>query len=141
MQSNELSKKFIDIIPRAMQSIREELRNSARADFSVPQFRVLAYLGRNTVATNGDLAQHVGVTAPTMSRLVNSLVERKLVIRTTDKTDRREIKLSLSSKGLAKHSELRDSTKDRFARRFENLKIEDKKLLTHALKVMEGLFE
>lgn len=46
-----------------------------------------------------DLADHVLLSQPALSRLVDRLVERGLLERSTDATDRRAIRLSLTQHG------------------------------------------
>ena len=46
-----------------------------------------------------DLADHVLLSQPALSRLVDRLVERALVERCTDSSDRRAIRLSLTEQG------------------------------------------
>lgn len=46
-----------------------------------------------------DLADHVLLSQPALSRLVDRLVERGLVERCTDSSDRRAIRLSLTEQG------------------------------------------
>ena len=49
----------------------------------------------------GDLQQHVLLSQPALSRMVDRLVSRELVRRETDPTDARGILLSLTGEGLA----------------------------------------
>ena len=99
---------LIETVPLIMRRIRTEMRTQNLLGLSVPQLRALVYLSKHQGASLSDLADHFGVTSPTASKVVDVLVERKLASRLPSTTDRRYIKLTLTSKGqdllkLARH--------------------------------------
>ena len=53
------------------------------------------------------LAERAKVKAPTMSRLIGSLVDSGLVVRRNDKTDGRGVKISISAKGRRINAKIR----------------------------------
>ena len=116
MSDLTLSKLFLDAVPLAMRSIRTEMRGIASTGLTTPQFRVIARLSKGT-ATNGELAEWMGVSAPTMSRMVDTLVRRELVVRKAESADRREVKLILSQKGAVVFRRSRGKVQKVFARR------------------------
>jgi DNA-binding MarR family transcriptional regulator len=76
------------------------LGNWERYGLSLPQLRILFRLRRQPGATTRDLSRALGVTMPTTSALVQKLVERGLVARGHDQSDRRLIPLVLTESGL-----------------------------------------
>jgi hypothetical protein len=48
----------------------------------MPQFRTLAVIDRNANASLSDVTEHIGLTLPSMSKLVDGLVARKLATLT-----------------------------------------------------------
>jgi DNA-binding MarR family transcriptional regulator len=66
---------------------------------SVVQLRALTVLHREGAANLAQLAEGMGVTVSTTSRLVDRLVAAGLVDRRTAEHDRREISLRLTSRG------------------------------------------
>src|SRR6185437_3857946 len=90
------SKLFLEIIPRTMRMVRTEIRKIAGDEFTTPQYRLLSKITRN-VCSNQELADWMGVAAPTMSKMVDKLVERGLVRRSAERDvsdseiDRRKI--------------------------------------------------
>lgn len=89
------------VLPRLNRAIRLAL-NQAEGDarLTVTQFLCL----RTIAATPGPaktthLARQLQVTAPTMTRTVDTLVERDLIARQADPTDRRTIGLILTGPG------------------------------------------
>src|SRR5690348_16166223 len=97
---HEYAKAILSIIPPVMRFIRTEMRIAAKSELTVPQFRILAKLSISK-ATNSDLAEWMGVSAPTMTRMVDPLVQRQFVTRETGSEDRRQINLELTASGQA----------------------------------------
>ncbi len=75
------AQQIVDVVPLVMRIIRNRLRERRAADINVSQFRALLYLNRNHGASLSDLADHIGLTPPSMSKLIEGLVARKLVSR------------------------------------------------------------
>jgi len=95
----DYAKLILDVIPPIMRYMKNEMRKTARPELTVPQFRILARLSLS-IATNRELAEWMGVSPPTMTRMVDSLLKKKLLKKLVNSSDRRQIKLSLSDKGL-----------------------------------------
>ena len=67
---------------------------------SAHQASILDHLDAVDPTTLTDLAQHMGVTAGTMSVAVDRLVRAGYVTRTPDEVDRRRVQLRLSEAGV-----------------------------------------
>ncbi|GGF40300.1 MarR family transcriptional regulator [Microbacterium sorbitolivorans] len=63
------------------------------------QFAVLVALHLHGPHTLTALAERDGVTAPSMNRTVNALIEHDYVSRVTDPTDRRKVQIAISEAG------------------------------------------
>jgi DNA-binding MarR family transcriptional regulator len=63
------------------------------------QFRVILAIHINKGASLSDIAEHLGSTISSASKMVDGLVHRGLIERTTDPDDRRKIVLALTDKG------------------------------------------
>ena len=97
--TDDCARTLIEVIPEVMQVIRTEIRRQRGPDLSVLQLRVLAFLDRNPGAPLSAVAEHVGLTLPSMSTQVTGLVERALVNRAVSLADRRYVTLTLTPKG------------------------------------------
>src|SRR5437867_1708747 len=93
-----ISKRLLTILPPIVHKIRAQARIAAKGRLTMPQFRILAYIDRG-LCNVGSLAEEAAVAQPTMSKMVDGLVNRGLIRRIADKTDRRSIKLALTKKG------------------------------------------
>lgn len=67
---------------------------------SLPQYRVLSLLGGGSAAATA-LADHLAVSRPNVTAIVDGLVERGFVERLTDPADRRRVRHSLTEAGGA----------------------------------------
>ena len=87
----------------------------------------------------GTLAEHLGTSAPTTSRLVDCLHERGLIARTPDPDDHRATRVHLTSAGLARLHEQRARATDDLARRIDALPADRRAALVAALPVLEEI--
>ncbi len=97
---------IIEGIPRLSRLMRQDLRIHSAGMFTEPQFRVMARLYREGRQCLSGLAEYLGVSLPTMSKLVQGLESRGLVARTRDERDRRRIALELTEVGIKEYESL-----------------------------------
>ncbi len=74
------------------------LERAATADLTLAQFRVLGILSTNTERAT-HLAGRLGVSKPTVTALVDGLVERGFVVREATDDDRRVVRLGITTAG------------------------------------------
>jgi DNA-binding MarR family transcriptional regulator len=106
MKNKERAALMMEVIPRVMRLIRNEMRQQGKNKLTVPQFRVLNRVAREP-ASNQVLADWMGVSAPTMSRMIDTLIKRGLLTRKTEASDRRQVLVECTKKGLALAQEIR----------------------------------
>lgn len=71
-------------------------------ELSVREYDVLYTLSKcDAPISQSELHRHVLMTQPALSRMVDRLVKRRLVLRTRDDADRRSMRLSLTESGRA----------------------------------------
>ena len=80
-------------------SSAREMRSHRGHDLSIPQFRTLTFVNRNPEISLSHLADHLGLTLPSTSKLVDGLVNQKIIIRHELKEDRRRLMLALTKNG------------------------------------------
>ncbi len=134
------AQQVLEAVPLVMRTIRGQLRSHRSADISVPQFRAMGYIDRNDGASLSDLASHIGLTMPSMSKLIDGLVSRKLVTRASHSTDRRRICLSLTPLGREELREAHRFTEKYLADRISGLDESDLQTITRAMQILKSLF-
>ena len=97
--SKRCAREVVETIPLVMRFLRREVRRRSSPLPSVPQVRALAMLDREPGASLSDLAEHLNVTSPTASLIVNRLVLQKLVHRAEHPHERRRRVLTLTPAG------------------------------------------
>ena len=133
-------RELMDTAPKIMQAIRVEMRRGRGSDISIPQFRTLAFIQRNPDSSLSDLAGHLGLTLPSVSKLVDGLVKQKLVLRQESKTDRRRLTLGLTSTGASIVNSSRANAQARLAKKLENLSVTELETIYQALQLLRPVF-
>lgn len=139
-QVENTAQKVLDIVPLVMRAIRAEFRGQHPSDLSVPQFRTLAYIKDNDGASLSTLATHIGLTLPSMSKLIDGLVSRGFVARNTHDEDRRKICLQLTPTGKSELAAAYDHTQTFLANKISGLAKEDLNTISRSMQILGSLF-
>lgn len=134
------ARELMEATPQFMQFFREEMRAGRGADLTVPQFRCLALLRRNPGCGLGELAERIGLSDPSMSKLVDGLVRRGLVARAPGLDDRRRVALALTEAGAGLLAAARDAATSAYARRLAELPEADLAQVAATLRTLRSLF-
>jgi DNA-binding MarR family transcriptional regulator len=137
---DECADRLVNAVPLVMKAIRKEIRNNRPAYLSLPQFRVLAFVHRREGASLSDVAEHIGITLPTASKLVDGLVKKDLVLRKYSACDRRRAVLNLTAQGRAVLEASGAAIQPGVARMLATLSPEDLYVLGRAAEVIQRVF-
>ncbi len=141
MQSPEAcAVDVLEVVPLIMRNIRREMRSHRTSDLSVPQFRTLAFLNNNEGASLSDVAEYIGLTLPSASKLVDGLVGHNIIIRKSSEDDRRRIVLSLSSLGKDTLQVSYQATLAYLVQLMTALSDADRQIVMHAMQLLKPLF-
>ena len=113
--AGECAAEILESVPAIMRFIRAQMRGHRGPELSVPQFRTLLFLGRNSGASLSALAEFLGLSLPAASRLVEGLVRKNFVVRRIPPGNRRLIALALSARGRRTVAAARRATETRLA--------------------------
>jgi DNA-binding MarR family transcriptional regulator len=86
------SRVLVAVAARSLSDIAEEV--------TLTQYRTLVVLASRGPQNMAGLAEAVGVTPATATRMCDRLVRKKLIVRRTERGDRRHVRLALSKGGL-----------------------------------------
>ena len=86
------SRVLVAVAARSLSDIAEEV--------TLTQYRTLVVLASRGPQNLAGLAESVGVTPATATRMCDRLVNKKLIARQSGKDDRRLVRLALTKKGL-----------------------------------------
>jgi len=137
---SECAGQVLETVPVVMRAIRNEMRSHRGSDLSVPQFRVLVYLHRHEGASLSDVAEHMGLTLPSMSKMVDGLVARELVSRRVDPKDRRRVVLAPTALGRTTRQAAHKATESRLAERLAVLSAPERRNIIEAMQALKVIF-
>ncbi len=94
---------LVDLLTRAQRALARDLGAVFDEEgMSVDQWRVLRALGTAGGASMGELAVAVEIPHPTLTRLVDSLVDSAYLYRSHSRADRRRVSVHVSELGRRK---------------------------------------
>ena len=131
---------LMDTTPQIIQSIRVEMRRGRVPDMSIPQFRTLRFIQRNPDSSLSDLAEHLGLTLPSASKLVDGLVKQKLLTRKESAEDRRRLTLMLTQTGTSIVDSARASARIHLADKLKHLSDDDLETISQAMLILHPIF-
>ncbi|MYL82144.1 MarR family transcriptional regulator [Desulfovibrio aerotolerans] len=134
------AREMLDVMPLVMQDFRRTMRSQSAPDLRVPELRSLAFLRHNTGSNLTDLAEYIGVSLPSMSKLVDTLTSRGFIERTPDTSDRRRVRLGLTEAGLAILATAREAVKASFAAKLARLTPDEVATITASMALLNTLF-
>lgn len=134
------AREILDVAPLVMRGIRNELRKRGAKILSVPQFRTLGFISRHQGTSLSEVAEHIGLTLPAMSTLIDGLVARNYAVRKIDPDDRRRMTLTLSDTGQRMLQSAREGTQAHLARQLSKLQETDRRTIVAAMRILRGIF-
>jgi len=87
-----------------------------------------------------EVAEHIGVSLPSMSSLVDGLVTQGLVIRETHPEDRRRMTLTLTERGRTTLRTAREATARDLEQRLGKLAANERATVIEAMQVLRRVF-
>ncbi len=138
---DELTDEFLDVVPMMMRRVRAEFRSHRTPDLSVPQFRALVFTNRNPGTALSPLADHLGLTLPSTSKMVDHLVLQGYLDRQSSRQDRRKLTLQITPQGKSILEASYQATQRQLQALFENLSAKEREGLLAYLRILRSLFE
>jgi DNA-binding MarR family transcriptional regulator len=134
--------RFWEIIPSTWHTTRHTIRRVAVEQFemSVAQFQILRRI-RNGYDEVSSLADAWQSSRSSVSKVVDVLVNKGLVVRKTDKQDRRHIHLALTDEGVRLLNGIYDETERWLGSKFQSLTPDELAIVVDALEVLGKVFD
>jgi DNA-binding MarR family transcriptional regulator len=123
----------------ALVRIQRQLRAKSGADITPSQASALARIEQSGPVRLGSLAELEGTTAATMSRVIDSLADRRLIERVADPLDGRASLIRLSPEGGDLLHELRARNTEALRSALGRLSQEEQRVVRRAIPVLERL--
>jgi DNA-binding MarR family transcriptional regulator len=132
---------IMTVVPGMTRFLRAGIRRHGRPHLSLSQLRVLYFLRRRSQSSLSEVADYLDVTRPTMSTMVERLVQRGLVNRVSDPIERRRIILTLTPEGEAEMARVYDATLQTVADRLAGLPEAELQQVQAGLAILGALFD
>ncbi len=136
----ETARELLEVTPLVLKEIRAEMRRQTSVELGVPQFRSLNFVDKNQGASLLDVANHLGLTPPSTSRLVDGLLARGLLTRQDHPSDRRRVSLTVTAKGQRILEASRKGTLTYLAAKLEGVEPNDRESIVRAMKMLQPIF-
>ena len=135
MSSQQLAQRLSVATTRLSRMLRQQ----DQGELTLTYRAALATIERNGPITLGDLADVEHIAPPTVTKMVNSLDERGLIVRTVDPGDRRVTRVSISPAGAALLAADRKRRTEWLAGQVRGLSPADRDRLAAAIDILEAL--
>ena len=122
--SRELARKMLEIFPRFGRLMAAHMTALAENETTMMQMATLHLLSESCMTTS-ELAKHRKVSLQAASTLVQSLVDRGLVVRVEDPNDRRRAMLQVTEAGLEEAETAREKMTAHLAAFIDDLTSEE----------------
>lgn len=132
--------EVLEVMPLIMRAIRTQMRRQRAPELSLPQFRALAFINRHPGVSLSDVAEHIGLTLPSMSKLIDGLVARQLVSREISPDDRRYVTLALTESGQTTLQSTRAATQAHLAQLLAALPDSERVTIVQAMLALCPIF-
>jgi MarR family transcriptional regulator for hemolysin len=140
VDSDDVARELLEVVPVIIKDIRSQMRSRRSPELTVPQFRTLAFVDHNKGTSLSAVANHMGLTLPSTSKLVDGLITRGMLTREDNPADRRRIKLGVTSHGLVILENSRKGTLTYLTDKISPVSAEDKEVIAKAMKTLRSVF-
>ena len=121
------SRVLVAVAARSLSDIAEEV--------TLTQFRTLVVLATEGPQSLAGMAEVVGVTSATATRMCDRLVKKRLIHRRAEPGNRRQLRLVLTRKGLVLVDAVTDRRRGESERIMNDIPRDDQAMLVQALRL------
>jgi DNA-binding MarR family transcriptional regulator len=132
--------ELLEVVPIVMKEIRSQMRSQGSTDLTVPQFRTLAFVNRNQGSPLCKVADHMGLTSPSASTLVDGLIKRGLMTREDQPDNRRRVRLVVTSRGRAILEASTRGTMAYLAKKLSSVSADNREVIVKAMETLRSVF-
>jgi DNA-binding MarR family transcriptional regulator len=136
---NEQLEETAARLRRSVTRLNRRLRQNSLADVSPAQASMLATIEKLVKPTLGDLAKAEQIQPPSVTRLVQSLVDASLCSRTVDEHDRRAHRVELTAQGRKELQSIRRKKTVWLSSRLEELTTPEQKKAAELATLLEKI--
>jgi len=143
-QETGVDSRLIDaldsIMPNYARVVRQAIADPNDPDrLTLPQLRAMQAISRadSLGALNAQLARELQVAAPSMTAMIDGLVERGLVDRSIDPNNRRQVLILLTATGAVRLAEMEEMMHARLQQVIEHLNPEQRQCALDGVSLLQ----
>lgn len=136
---NEKYNQYSFILDQTARKIKQYAQTAFaenKFDLTVDQWSVLKTIFEHPNLSNKELALKCGKDQPTLTRIIDILIKKELVVRSDHDSDRRSLKLKTTTKGEQKIKEIAPKVAEFRQQAWQNLDEED---FEHFLRILNTI--
>ena len=136
------SQKLQDLIEEVVRCCKERTSFlSQQFDIPESELRCLMLFGEERYLTSKGISQKLDVAKSRVTKIINGLIQKRLVESTDDPKDARIKLIGLTSKGQKKSKELGDTIKDMHQKLLLEFEPEQRKMVISCLEILRASME
>ncbi len=133
---DQLTKRLVDLVERISAQMRPESDEEwSDLELTMPQFRAICLLGQGPERM-GNLAGHLNTSMSSATSMIDRLVDKGLVERAPDASDRRVVTCQLTSRGREEMERFLRINQLRLTRMAGRLTIEELQTVVDAMDIL-----
>ncbi len=136
----QVAEAVVQVAAQVMRDFREEVRRRPTHGLTLTQLKALAYLKGSAGASLSDVAEWLGLGAPTTSKMIDELVQQEMVAREADAGDRRRVTLHITPRGRRALDAVREPAVLALSQRLAPLSDDERATVARAMELLQPLF-
>jgi DNA-binding MarR family transcriptional regulator len=140
VSADQLAQQLLQVVPLVMGALRTEVRRHRDEALTLAEYRVLVFLRDERDVSLSALAEHIGLSLPSMSKKVDRLVTQGLISRTEALGDRRRLALCLTDAGAVTVEGALAATQAALAQAAADMDAAQREKVFEALDALRSLF-
>ena len=126
----------VDVGLAVTRLVRAQLRRHGRGRLTLPQIRALAFVNADPDSAPSQLAEHLMLTRPAVTRLIDALGKQRLITRRAHPDDRRRLQLAATAAGREKLDTDFGESRAIIAGRLAELPVSDRTAVRRAMRMV-----
>jgi len=131
--------EVVDVGLAVTRLVRAQMRRQLPGGLTLPQLRALGFINADPACAPSQLAEYLMLSRPAVTRLLDGLVDRRLIARHPHPDDRRRVRLALTKAGRGKLDRYFTRARAIIAGRLAHLSAADRAAVRRAMRLVGPL--
>ncbi|MEZ4532136.1 MAG: MarR family transcriptional regulator [Thermomicrobiales bacterium] len=142
MQNVAMVEEIVELMPVIGRGLYATLMNDRGiSGLTLPQVKALIYLYNNGERSMGELASGLAVSLPSASELVDRLIERGLVEKSVDPSDRRRVLVALTEPAIGYGRRIHDLRREQAQAALASIPPDERECFLRSIRALAAVFD